>query len=277
MLTDWHSGLNVDEFHQAVFDGKILRIQLPEVEEILAKTRAIAEQAFGVSDPQSAEQDMEPETYRAAVKAARLSANADPGINQAWHGLLETLGFDLNDTYGDRLRLRIVPSQRSHHGLRHQPLPAHRDSWGSGFEAQVNWWLPLYPLATTRTMIVWPKVFEQPLQNNSGEWSLEEFHRHQHEGLAYPLLPSARDDQETASAQPILISPGEILAFSAAHLHASASDKSGISRFSMDTRTLRRSDVAAERGAPNVDNRLRERQFRWFKQMTTGSDMVPIG
>lgn len=276
MLTDWKTGLDVEDLHGEVFAGKILRIKLPEVDEIVVRTRAIAEDAFGRIDPQSAEQNMDADAYREAVKKARLTANADVGVNEAWHSLLSAIGFDLDDTYGDRLRLRIVPSQSTHHGLRHQPLPPHRDSWGSGFEAQVNWWMPLYPLSASRTMVVWPEAFNKPIENDSGIWSLENFQRAQAAGEPYPLLPSTSVDYHDQPAQPITVEPGEILAFSASHLHASTSDNSGISRFSMDTRTLRRSDVCAERGAPNTDNALKERQYQWFKRASDGLEMAAV-
>lgn len=74
-------------------------------------------------------------------------------------------------------------------------------------------------------------------------------------GDDYPLLPVAR------SAPP---EPGELLAFSAAHLHAGIADDSGLSRLSLDTRTVWLRDVEDGRGAPDVDGALRRAHWDMF-------------
>jgi hypothetical protein len=51
-----------------------------------------------------------------------------------------------------------------------------------------------------------------------------------------------------------LICPvGGIILFSAAQLHSSVPNTSGVTRFSIDFRTVHLDDVVAKRGAPNVD------------------------
>src|SRR5919112_3055691 len=51
-----------------------------------------------------------------------------------------------------------------------------------------------------------------------------------------------------------LICPvGGIILFSAAQLHSSVPNTSGVTRFSIDFRTVHLDDVVAKRGAPNID------------------------
>ena len=273
LLNDWIRDHDPEDVHARIFEGAIFVIRDDIVADIVSRVRAIAETAFGTPDPQNAESRMDADAFKAAVKTARQSVDTDGQVNALWHGLLAALGIDLQDMFGDRLRLRIVPSNASHCGLRHQPLPAHRDSWGSGFEAQVNWWMPLYPLSPDRTMVLWPDAFSTPVANSSGNWSLEAFKAAQANGEAYPLLPAVDAEPAPLGAAPVVVQPGELLAFSSAHLHASRSDTSGISRFSLDTRTLRLSDIRSGRGASNVDNAVAEKQHAWFKRFSDGTGL----
>ena len=270
---DWTRRDDPDDVHARIFEGAVFVIRDEGVGDIVARVRSIAEETFGIDFPQNAENRMDAGSFKAAVKTARLSVDNDREVKALWHAVLSSRGLNLDDVFGDRLRLRIVPSHASHRGLRHQPLPAHRDSWGSGFEAQVNWWMPLYPLSSERTMVLWPDAFSMPIANSSGEWSLEAFKTAQAKGEAYPLLPAVDAEPGPSSAVPVLAQPGELLAFSSAHLHASRGDRSGISRFSLDTRTVRLSDIQSGAGAPNVDNAIRERQYAWFKRFSDGSGL----
>ena len=272
-LNDCTRDHNPEDVHARIFEGAVFVVRDGIVTDIVSRVRAITEAAFSTSDPQNAESRMEADAFKAAVKAARQGVDTDGQVTALWHDLLSALGMDLKDIFGDRLRLRIVPSHASHRGLRHQPLPAHRDSWGSGFEAQVNWWMPLYPLSPRRTMVLWPDAFSTPVANSSGSWSLEAFKAAQAQGEDYPLLPAVDVEPAPVHAVPVVVQPGELLAFSSAHLHASRSDASGISRFSLDTRTVRLSDIRLGRGAPNVDNAVADKQYAWFKRFSDGTGL----
>lgn len=126
--------------------------------------------------------------------------------------------------------------------------------------AQVNWWLPLYPLCESRTMLLWPEVFRRPVANGSAAWDFEEFKRI---GRGYPLLPAADAYPETRGI-PVLIEPGDLLGFSAAHLHAGTRDASGRTRFGIDSRTVWDPDRCAGRCAPDVDGSPGTEMWEWF-------------
>ena len=177
-----------------------------------------------------------------------------------WRDTLAAVGYRAQDTWLDRIRLRAVPSRTDIDHPRLQVLPPHRDTWGSGIAAQVNWWLPLYPLSRTRTMLLWPAAFRHPVANDSADWSFDEFRRTPADS---PLLPVARVSPPV-SAIPVSIAPGQLLAFSAAHLHGGVSDASGMTRFGIDTRTVWDPDRRADRGAPNVDCAAGAEMWRWY-------------
>lgn len=232
----------------ALFAGRLLALDgLASVARFGAAARRIVEEHFG-ADPETAESRLDPEAMRAAVAAARRAAAADVEIAAAWNETLSAIGYDPSDLHFDRMRLRIAPSRGAAQSRFVQPLPAHRDSWGGGVAAQVNWWAPLYPLDPARTMVLWPDLFAVAVPNTAAEWDYARARK----GGDYPLLPVAR---EIPAGRPISVTlpPGALLAFSAAHLHASVTDRSGRTRFSLDTRTVWACDVDAGRGAPDVD------------------------
>ena len=142
------------------------------------------------------------------------------------------------------------------------PLPPHRDTWASRIMAQVNWWLPLYPLHETGTMLMWPDAFRSPVANDSAAWDFEEFKRG---GLGYPLLPAARGHPDGPGA-PVMIEPDDLLGFSAAHLHGGTRDASGRTRFGIDSRTVWEPDRRAGRCAPDVDGTPGTEMWEWFAE-----------
>ena len=189
--------------------------------------------------------------------------------------MLEEIALDLAEMYGDRLRLRIVPSRGSMHSAIGMPLRAHRDTWGSGIMAQINWWLPLYSLEPSRTMLVWPGKFKAPVANTSREWDYGKLVAQRAGGTCnYPLLPVARTSPSPRNAIAVLIQPGELLAFSGAHLHGSVRDDTGLSRISLDTRTVWHKDIACGRGARNVDGATRRPHWEWFARFSDGASLA---
>jgi hypothetical protein len=63
------------------------------------------------------------------------------------------------------------------------------------------------------------------------------------------------DEIDWAGARPVLIAPGEAIAFSSQHAHAGVQNHTDLTRISFETRTLLVADHLAGRGAPNVDGR----------------------
>ena len=167
------------------------------------------------------------------------------------------------------MRLRVAPARAEARGRFARPLPAHRDSWGSGLACQINWWAPIFPLAPARTMWIWPDLFDQPLPNTAAEWDYDRV-------IAggdptYPLLPEIKGAPPTAGA-PVMIEPGSILLFSAAHLHASVAADPARARLSLDTRTAWPADDAAGRGAPLVDQPPGPARWDMFGRPTSGPE-----
>jgi len=273
-------GLDADRFSARLCAGEIFVIEgLAPMQALVERARAIAVAALGDPRPWLAEQTLPPAEFRRAAAQARRRFREDPEVPEIWRAVLAAVGLDPKDLYGDRLILRIQPSAAAARGPRTGPLPAHRDTWGSNIGAQINWWAPVYPLDAGTTMLLWPHLFAQAVANDSGHWDLDEVMRRVDAGGLgdYPLLPSATTAPDPAAAMPVLIEPGELLAFSGAQLHASVDNDSGTSRFSFDSRTVSARDLAARRTAANVDGAAPRVGWRWFHRLTDGAPLLPPG
>ena len=263
-LDEWRPGTPPERLSAALFDGALVLFRgLGPVQRLNRRVRTLVEDVFQTSDPARAEARMTPAAFRQAAVRARKAVEQDTAADQCWRDSLATIGHDPDACWLDRIKLRVVPSRKETHGRVIRPLPPHRDTWGSGVMAQINWWLPLYPLAAGRTMLLWPRMFRRPIGNDSAEWDYDTLM--QGERQDYPLLPIATETPDE-SGMPVLIEPGSLLAFSAAHLHASAADAPGLCRFSIDTRSAWADDVRAGRGAPNVDGSMRRVHWEWFSR-----------
>ncbi|MEJ2761187.1 MAG: hypothetical protein P8126_06505 [Gammaproteobacteria bacterium] len=253
-----------EQLSAGLFAGELIIFRgVDAVRDLVSRGRTVVEEAFESDSPWLAEGRLPEAEFQDRVRRARKRVQNDAGSEDAWQQILATLGFPSEEMLRDRLRLRVVPSRSGIRSRTSRPLEPHRDSWGSGIMAQVNWWLPLYPLAPTRTMLIWPGRFDCPVDNTSAEWDYDTLMRQR--GSDYPLLPVARL-APPEPGEPVLIEPGELLAFSAVHLHAGIADESGLTRLSLDTRTVWRRDVEEDRGAPNVDGAPHRPHWEMFSR-----------
>ena len=275
----WQPGLASAVLSARFFDGRlVLFAGLDPLDRLVGRARALVEEGFGDA-PTTAERGLSAAAFSAAAVAVRRAVAEDAEINGAWRDTLAAIGFAPETIYSDRMRLRVVPSRAAVRSVSAMPLQAHRDTWGSGAMAQVNWWLCLYPVAATRTMVIWPGLFRQPVDNTSGDWDFDALMAARREGRDYPQLPVARTPPAADQGEAVVIEPGTLLGFSGAHLHGSAVDDSGITRFGLDTRTLWQDDIAAGRAAANVDGAGGQVHGDWFRRLSDGepAPVVPGG
>ena len=259
----WKPGSPVQGLSEALFDGALVVFEgLRPVTRLVDRARTILSAVFETEEPHLAERDLSATCFRRLAMQAREAVATDAVVDRNWWEALAMIGYRRDATWLDQIRLRVVPSRNDIDHQRIREIPPHRDTWGSGIMAQINWWLPLYPLLESGTMLLWPGVFRHPVANTSGEWSFDAFRKHHQEG--YPLLPVARR-RPVQPGVPVLIEPGQLLGFSAAHLHSGVSDASGRTRFGVDTRSVWEPDRSAGRGAPNVDGAARTEMWRWFR------------
>lgn len=257
----WQPGTPPEALSTALFDGLVVVFEgLGPMRRLVDRGRTILCEIFGTDDPPGAESRLSAKAFRGLALRARTEVAGDRVVRQQWGAVLAAVGYASSETWRDRIRLRVVPSRRDIDHARLAPLAPHRDTWGSRIMAQVNWWLPLYPLQEAATMVVWPEALREAVANNSGCWNIDEFKR---SGGRYPLAPVATSQPDT-DGTPVLIEPGVLIGFSGAHLHAGIHDHSGRTRFGIDSRSVWEPDRRAGRGAPNVDGAPGPEMWQWF-------------
>jgi ectoine hydroxylase-related dioxygenase (phytanoyl-CoA dioxygenase family) len=174
---------------------------------------------------------------------------------------LEDLGCDLERTYFDVPRMRSSTSDNYlTTGIAFAWHP-HRDTWYSAPPCQINWWLPIYEIESDNAMAFHPRYWSQPVKNSSAGYNYYTWNKlHRGQNVAKFVkedtrpLPRATEPM-TLDPQVRLICPvGGVILFSGAQMHSSVPNTSGVTRFSIDFRTVHLDDAVEKRGAPNIDS-----------------------
>lgn len=252
-----------------IFDGEIFETVAPSLTKLILHATHMVENGFFGMEPETAHLEMDAVSYRARVVALRKAFNEDSGIRHLVAKLLEEWGADPDDAYFDTLKLRIAPPNNDELVFPLAPLPAHRDTWGSNLYEQINIWAPIKPVSADDTVVVWPELFDQPVENDSASWRLEELRARHAQGDVgdYPLLPTALGAHDLSIAEKLLPSVGSAAIFSGAHLHASIPNVTDRARLNFELRIVFLSDVRSGASAPNVDGEAPETSKHWFKSL----------
>src|SRR3954454_11242922 len=120
----------------------------------------LSEAAFAPHDPQVAQESMTPEQYVDILAQLKPAFIHHPRAKELIAGLLSDLGADIDRTYFDVPRLRTMAhGDYLNAGLAYQ-FHAHRDTWFSAPQQQLNWWLPVYAIESENSMAFHPRYFD---------------------------------------------------------------------------------------------------------------------
>ena len=278
MFTDLKSPLSARAFHDRIYAGEMFCFrQLPEMQAIVAASRSHAEACLAPLHPTQAHIDLSREALIDTFGAYRRSYHKNDDIQALWSKFFAAIGFDLNNIARDRTLARVqVPFEQSpdhNSDLVTAPLAFHRDTWGSNIYAQVNWWAPIYPITAERTMQMFPDLWDRPLKNTSGKFDLVEVVKKQRKSSRRQKtpddhIPHLSEENIQNAPQPVVIEPGDIIAFSGAHAHGSVPNATDVARLSLETRTVAIDDFRAGRGAPNLDGQAKWMAPGWFNRIS---------
>ena len=257
--------LTSSEIRQRVFDGDILSFSPPSMQVLLSHVKGVICETFECDSPPDAYQQYNHEEFLQRAETAQKIVNSEE-CKKLFGATLSDLGMPPQDLFWDTLGLRISPPVRNQDDIKKRGFRSHvgvhRDTWGAGFQSQVNWWCPLYPLAAKRTMGFYPSYWHRPLSNSTADWSFKEFLKSRKEAkpghaAQYPSAPAALAEPDEP-AVPFMMKVGSLACFSSAHLHGSITNASSLTRFSLELRTLHLNDLLNNLGAPNVDNKSQQ-------------------
>lgn len=223
--------------------------------------RQMIEDAFRGLDPELAQYSMPVDRYAEILTELKPKFIHHAESKRHVRAILEELGCDLEKTYFEVPKLRSSTSDGYlTAGIAYAWHP-HRDTWYSAPSCQVNWWLPVFDLASDNAMAFHPRYWSQPVKNSSAGYNYYVWNkRYRGEHIkAFTNkdprpLPAPTQEIELTPQLRLICPVGGVIVFSAAQLHSSVPNTSGRTRFSIDFRTVHSDDLLRSVGAPNVDS-----------------------
>jgi hypothetical protein len=228
--------------------------------ELCELARSMAADAFHPHDPREAQHRLPVDTYAAILAELKPAFIHHPECKRLIPGLLAELGCDLEQTYFDVPRLRTSTSDNYLTTGIAFAFHAHRDTWYSAPQCQINWWLPVYDMPRDSGMAFHPQHWTTPIRNSSEVYNYAEWNRTSRYSAARQIgrdtriQPEPQEDVDRTTEFALAPAAGGMIVFSAAQLHSSLPNSSGETRLSIDFRTVHLGDARNGEGAPNIDS-----------------------
>jgi Phytanoyl-CoA dioxygenase (PhyH) len=221
--------------------------------------REMLEEAFAPLHPTQAQFDLSVEEFVAIAAPLKPKFIHHPKSKQLVQKVLEEYGYDLEKTYFDVPRLKIITHNAYLTAGVGYPFHPHRDTWYCAPQSQVNWWLPVYEFESESAMAFHPRYWNEPVRNSSSNFNYYEYNSTGRKNAAQYIKADTRNQprpQDIVEIDPhlrLVCDVGGVILFSGAQMHSTVPNTSGRTRFSIDFRTIHLDDVLAQRGAPNLD------------------------
>jgi len=246
---------------ERIYDGQLFLFS-PRLSmlALCEHAREMIEAAFAPLDPTTAQYELSVEEFVAIAAPLKPSFIHHPKSKQLIQKILEEYGYDLEKTYFDVPRLKIITSYAYLTAGVGYPFHPHRDTWYCAPLSQVNWWLPVYEFESESSMAFHPKYWSHPVKNSSSGFNYYEYNNTGRKNAAQYVKKDTRF--QPRPEEPVDIDPqvrlvcevGGVMLFSGAQMHSTVPNTSGRTRYSIDFRTVHLDDLIAKKGAPNIDN-----------------------
>jgi hypothetical protein len=241
--------MELSDVFESVFSGKLL---IRSGGNSLAKAaRQLVKRTFG-EHPET----LDSKAFRDRLKQARQGLK-EPEFLQGTLSLLESLDIPLQGLRLDQLRLRAVTPGLEDIEAAAPVFFAHRDTWYGNPKCQINVWIPLHEVGPRNSFRFFLDYFQTEIANDSKHFDADEFRGFGRlepaTGYCYPraLLDPGGEVYD------VCMKSGDVLLFSAAHLHQTLPNRTDNVRFSVDFRFYLEHHLEAHSGAPDPDNESR--------------------
>jgi len=281
VATHFDADVTDEERRASLFNGELFVYSpTPASLDLCAFARSMIEEHFEGMDPLTAQREMPVGDYAEVLGELKPAFIHHPESRQLVRRVVESLGADPERTYCDFPKMRSSTSDSYlTTGIAYAWHP-HRDTWYSAPFAQLNWWTPIYPIRPDNCMAFHLQYFREPVPNTSSGYNYYEWNA-KFRGASVTKLVS-KDDRplpkpttaiEREPETRIVCPVGGFILFSAQHMHSSVPNTSGVTRFSIDFRTVHQADLELGRAAPNVDAECGGTALRDFLRAT---DKAPL-
>ena len=266
---------------ELIYEGEVVVFKgLAAMGALCAHADGMLRQAMAPHEPDTAQGALDRREYLARIEALQTDFGRDAETSRLATTAFVAAGLDPGHAFRDRLNFRVLPPGDSHTGRRTATLGPHRDSWASNVAQQINWWAPVRPIGSERTIALYPAYWARAVPNSSGDWDLHAMRTHRARARAgeyldsYPVVPEPTGAIDTTGELRLVLEPGDLMCFSAAHLHATIPNRTRVARFSLDFRTVDLDDLITGRGAPNIDGAAPHLAHDWFRRLTDGLSLA---
>lgn len=265
---------------ERLYDGQLIVLApRPASLALVEHARTMIEEAFDGVDPLVAQYEMPVERYVEICAPLKPAFIHNDRTKELLRDLMTDVQADLEQTYIDVPRLRMVTSHgylTSGVGYAHHP---HRDVWYSAPFQQLNWWLPIYEIESESSMAFHPRYWSEPVKNGSAEFNYYEWNSAGRKDASKHVKSDTRKQpkpEEPMELDPqirLISQPGGIVIFSAAQMHSTVPNTTGRARYSIDFRTVNSADLESGRSAPNIDTACVGTSLRDFARGTDASQL----
>ncbi|MEN3303695.1 hypothetical protein [Pseudonocardia sp.] len=268
-----------EERRRRLFAGDVVvYTHVPAIAEFAEFTRDMITELFAPHDPIMIQETYSPEQLADLLIEFKPRWIHHPESKKHVRKVVEALGGDPEQIHADVPKLRTAfPQGGLSTGIAYA-FQAHRDTWYGAPAAQINWWMPVWPVAENNVMEFFPRGFGAQVENNSGDYDyyvanawrgrIKDFSGGKDMRVHPAPVNGIADDEPRITVVPPV---GGIMLFSGDQLHASLPNLSGRTRYSIDFRTVAVPDVHAKVGAPMADVACTGTALRDFVRMSDGA------
>jgi hypothetical protein len=264
-----------DALRKLLYSGDvIIKTNLPSVGKFVEFTRHELAVAFAPHDPQHVHEVLGPAEIASILAVWKPQFIHNETSKALTRAIIIEAGFDPERTHFD------VPKPRTAYPVGHlttgiaYAFPWHRDTWYGASQSQINWWFPIWEPKPDNAMAFDLPSFDRAVPNDSHTLNYYQANKDRLNAAQYVksdlrARPGALNWHPASEFIPIL-SPGAIILFSGSQLHKTIPNTSGLSRYSVDFRTIDRLDVEAGVGAPAHDVNCTGTALRDFVGVASG-------
>jgi len=270
-----------EERRRRLFAGDVIvYTSVPEVAAFAAFARGLVADVFAPHQPVRVHEAHAPdELADILIDFKPLFIHHAESIGHV-RSIVRALGGSSDETYADVPKLRTAfPAGGLDTGIA-KAFQVHRDTWYGAPGQQINWWMPVWPVAAENIMEFFPRYFGKKIANSSDQYSYYEANAWRGRIKDFsgakdtrvhpaPRTPLPADEPRLCLVPPV----GGIMLFSGDQLHASIANTTDTTRYSIDFRTVHIADVRTGRGAPCVDVRSTGTALRDFRRLADLAQM----
>lgn len=267
---------------ERVYAGDVVvRTHVPEIAAFAEFTKDLVTEAFAPHDPLTIQQARSHSELADLLIEFKPRFIHHPESKEHVRRITTALGAVPEDLYADVPKLRTAfPTGHLNTGIAYA-FQAHRDTWYAAPPQQLNWWMPIWPVAENNAMEFYPRYFGKVRENNSGDYNyyvanawrghIKDFSGGKDTRVhPAPVSPLGPEEPVLRVLPPV----GGIMIFSGDQLHATTPNSSGVARYSVDFRTVHAPDVRRGVGAPRADVACQGTSLRDFHRVTDGAALT---